>query len=651
MRGPTLSFVSLVLLPLLMACGGGGNSPAPAGEAPLVLAAGSQKLDPVVGATWPAGLDLARLGVGPVDAVYDVTTPADEPFVLDAFSRATGNVGAVRLSVAHASDGGLAPIGGAETLADAGVLVAGPGQTARTPWVDAHGDGFARVTVRGRIQAEQVIAVVAEGEGQRSTAILRVRLGPPSAINLAATSGSDHPGLLLDRTLYSSDSWMFGLPTLAVSGDRTSIVCYEGDQADPYRYERYELRLQHDALTDEVTGGATEEASPDAGNWRDHEIAALYNVLAIVRGGADEVMLALSFDRGATIGQTLGLGPTPMGYRPRLVQAAMALDYSLAVLFWRVGADGLTELVLVEGRPSTFDGTGSPTAYALTPAQVLHRPAGDVTPALMGAAWSAGGDLVIGYGFTSFTTGPDRTWASLTQNRCWVRRFGEVAVDTLIEENRVVGKDPSVALLGTGPSLEVFFAYEGPQGVRLVHSTDGGTSFGPPQEVPDRAAYMPTVLARPGMGGARVDLIYLTQAAEGQELHVRHWEAFGVSAPVDHRLTQAHTEGGGVLPPPGPLAGLLPPPTSWRFTQVAWLGYDALLDGETIVVVYDEETQDGYTILPYAEDGLPLPAAGGAGLPDGFVPAEPPPLAAGLTERLRAPDPAHRHQLRLLRYE
>ena len=34
-----------------------------------------------------------------------------------------------------------------------------------------------------------------------------------------------------------------------------------------------------------------------------------------------------------------------------------------------------------------------------------------------------------------------------------------------------------------------------------------------------------------------------------------------------------------------------------------------------------------------------------------FVPAEPPPLAPGLTEPVAEPDPDHMHQLKLLRLE
>jgi hypothetical protein len=651
LRVSTLFLLTLFLLILVTACGGGTRPPDVSGSAnaPLLLAAGGLALEPSSAASWTGGLDLARLGISGVSAVYDVTTPAGEPFVIEALSRAAENVGDVRLSVAHAADDSRVPQGGPETLSDAGVLLSGAGQAAREVWMDTRGDGFAHVRMRGSIERDQILAVAADVDGEQTTILLRVRLGLPSVINVAAQGGADYPGVLLEQTIYSSNSWRFGLPTIAVSGDRTSVVCYEGDRAEAFRPERYELRLQHDALTGAVTGGAVVEANPDAGNWRDHEVAALFNVLAILRGGSDRVELGLSFDRGASIGQLVGLGPTAGGYRPRLVQVAIALDYSLAVLFWRAAPDGRTELVLVEGRPSAVDGGGSPTAFLFDPPAVLHRAGGDVTPMLMGAAWSVGGDLVIGYAYTSFESAPDRTWTSLTQNRCIVRRFGGERTDTLVEESRLVGKDPSVAVTGAGPTLRIFYAYEGTTGVRLTTSDDGGLTFAPPQDVGDPSAHMPTVIAREGPGGTRLDLLHLVQASEGTELHVRHWPAYESSQPVDYRLSRAVTEGGGVPLPPVGGGAFAPPEVGFRITQVAWLGYDAVLDGDEIVVVYDEETFDGYELWPVIDFGGPVPAAGGGGVADPFVPAVPPPLAPGLTEPVAAPDPLDRHQLRLLR--
>ncbi|MEN8151207.1 MAG: hypothetical protein ABFS86_15430, partial [Planctomycetota bacterium] len=345
MRGATLLIGLLALLPL--ACGGGGSSGGNGGGdvagAPLVLAAGTVGLEPDPDADWTDGLDTSRLWAVEVDAVYDLTTPRDEEFAFDVLSRSPGNTGGVRVAIAHVLDGEHPPVGGAETLAEAGIVPAATGTTVRDGWFEAHGDGFARITLRGRVENDQVIAVETEDEERTSTAIVRIRIGPESEINRAPAEGDEYPGVLDDKTLYSSDSWMFGLPTIAVSGDRTSVVCYEGDRATPRNYARFEMRLQHEAASGLVTGGGSEEASPDSGHWRDHEIAALYNVLALVNSGGDPTV-RLSFDRGATFGQTKILERAGERWRPRLVDIAMAADYSTAIAWWRSNRDGSTEL-------------------------------------------------------------------------------------------------------------------------------------------------------------------------------------------------------------------------------------------------------------------------------------------------------------------
>jgi hypothetical protein len=435
-----------------------------------------------------------------------------------------------------------------------------------------------------------------------------------------------------------------------VSGDRTSIVCYEGDRADQGNYARYELRLQHDGLTGAVTAGGSEEASPDSGNWRDHEIAALFNVLALAHSGTDRVTVKLSFDRGATFAQSEDFGAGAGGASPRLVQAAMAADYTLAVLFW-VAAAGGTDLNLVLGRPSQVDGGGSPTHFTFDDPVVLHGEAGDVTPLPMGVAWSSGGDLVVGYGFTRFTMNEDRTWESLTQSRCAVRPFGGEFTDTVVDEDVVVGKDPSVAVTGAGAGLSVFFAFEGPQGVKLVVSPDGGATFSPLVALSDGSSHTPTVLARESGGKTLLDLFYVVDAAEGRELDLLRWTDYGAAAPEAYRLTTAFSVDAPAPPGPPPGDMLFAPPQGGRkVTQLAWLGYDAVVSGDDVVVVVDEETVAGWCWLY----GAPfLGGAGGlmdAGMapPAPFVPAEPPPLAPGMTEPVPPPDPQDMHQLKLL---
>lgn len=617
----SLILVSIVLS--LTACGGGTSTPGPAPGVQPLLTAGV--------------VQLAPLSASP--STYELTTPAGEPFVFDVLCRSPGNLGAVRVSLSDARGGT-----DAGSLAEAGLVLSAAGRASRGPWLDAWGDGFARITVRGEIDEDlELLAQADDGRGAGEV-VVRIRVGEPSQINLAAASEGDHPGVLDETTLYSSDSWMFGLPTIAVSGDRTSIVCYEGDRQDPTLWTRYEMRLQHEANTDVVTGGGSEEASPDSGNWRDHEIAALYNVLARAQGGTDEVTLALSFDRGATFEQVETFRSSGEPWRAaRLVQVQMAQDYSLALLFWRPNEDGSTDLVLVDGVPSAYDGVGSPAAYEFEDPVVLHRVAADVTPMLMGAQWSEAGDLVVGYAYTTFESLPDRTWRSTTRNACLVRPWQGQVRDILVEEDVVVGKDPSIALLGGGDALRIFYAYEGREGVRVRTSTDAGLTFSPPVTVGDASAHMPTVFARPDGDSTIVDVLYLAHAPEGLELHVAHWDDWATSPRETHRLTRARFE-----PSEEPVA------YGFRVTQVAWFGYDAVQDEGEIVVVYDEETYDGAIIcLGAPELGLGLPVAdeGFGGAPAPFVPAEPPPLAPGMTEPVPAPDPDHMHQLKLIRFQ
>jgi len=636
---------------LFASCGGGsgGGPGAPTGGAPLLIAAGLVQISPESLDTWSKGVDVSRLGLGAITQVYDLTTPPGAPFTFDILSRAGGNTGHVRVSVAHAEDGGFLPPGGPESFAAAGLVPSASGATSRTPWLDANGDGFARVTMRGAIDSEQILAIETSSAGETTTALVRVRPGPPSEINLPPVIGGDYPGVLASLDVYSSDSWAFGHPVVAVSGDRATIAVYDGDRTDPWSGSRYEMRMQVDLLTGAVTGGGSLDTSPDLGNWRDHEIAALFNVLAVVTGGGPRASLKISFDRGATFGQTASFGALGiLADNVRLVQIAMALDYSMALLYWH-GSD----LLLVEGSVSSFDGTGSPTRYAFGAPRLLHRAAGDVSPLLMGATYSTGGDLVVGYGFSTFTSLPDLTWESITQFRCATRLFGAPAFDdVLVEEDRVVGRDPAVSVLGSGPSMRIFYAYEARDGIRLRTSSDAGATFSAPEAVGGPGAYAPTIFARDQQGETRVDLLYIGEGEFGSELHLRHWDDFGTTPPSDHRLTTATQQGGGGGAGGGGGGGFAPLPAGggFKMTSLAWFGYDATLDGDDVVVVTDEQTWDGFFFALGAPDvavafGSAAPAAAE------FVSANPPPLAPGLTLPLPPPSPLHIHQLRFHRLD
>jgi hypothetical protein len=638
----------LALALFLAACdgndkGGGDNELAPV---PLLLAAGNERVD-------PSGEDASfeLFGIEVVARTYELTTPADAPFAFDLITRSDGNRGAVRLSLAHTLDNGIPPADSPHSIARAGVTASASGAAHRDEWIDAIGDGFARLTLRGAIEADQEFAIEVESGGDVVHAVLRLSIGPASAINLDTPVRGTYDGVLDEQTIYSSDSWRFGLPTVARSGDRTSVIVYEGDRTDPHRFERYELRLQHDASSGDVTAGGDAEPSEDYGHWRDHEIAALFNVLALAHSGEDRVTLKLSFDRGASFDQVETFRQGDRDYT-RLVQIAMALDYTLAVAYW-AGND----LLLVEGKPSGFDAVNSPTGFAFETPRVLYRGTDQVSPVIMGLTYSDGGDLVLGYGFTTFDSDPATgIWTSTTQFRCAVRPFGEAFHDTLVEESVIVGRDPSVATLGSGDTMRIFYAYEGPDGVRLRSSDDAGRTWGDPIDMGSAVAHMPTVFARAPVAGSgpRVDVLYLDDRGEGRELHLRHWDDFGNRAPEDARLTTADTTPVDELPPntplPGAPVGLAVPEYGARITQVSWFGYDALLADDEITIVYDEETiVGGFAIgMPVVDVFSGVGADGAASAPE-FEPADPPPLAPGLTEPAPAADPDHMHQLRILR--
>jgi hypothetical protein len=149
----------------------------------------------------------------------------------------------------------------------------------------------------------------------------------------------------------------------------------------------------------------------------------------------------------------------------------------------------------------------------------------------------------------------------------------------------------------------------------------------------------------------------MTAGKNGAELHLRHWDDFGTSPWGDYRLTTATRVESSSLPDdapvPGADRGTFVPDRGFRITEVAWFGYDAVLDGDDVVVVYDEQTYDSYIICMMPP--IPVPERGGGGtlaaFDDGFQAAEPPPLAPGLTEPVEDLDPDHMHQLKLLRLD
>ncbi|MCU0726122.1 MAG: hypothetical protein MUE73_10080 [Planctomycetes bacterium] len=187
--------------------------------------------------------------------------------------------------------------------------------------------------------------------------------------------------------------------------------------------------------------------------------------------------------------------------------------------------------------------------------------------------------------------------------------------------------------------------------MKLSVSTDAGRTFSPVISLEDGNTHTPTVLAREQEGAVLLDLLFLAQGEEGTELHLIHWDDYGRTAPARHRLTEAVSE--STITPPDPVwrdgIAILPPESGFRTTQVAWFGYDAAVSGDEVVVVVDEETSEGWFRMLGAPEAWFVDGLTGGAVPRDFTPAEPPPLAPGMTEPVPAPDPADMHQLKLLR--
>ena len=642
----------LFLFPFLFAAGcheGSSNPPAP--EAPMVLAAGLETIDPAGQDTISPRVDMQRVELGGLyprpTRTYQLTTPAGVPFAFDVLTMASGNTGLANVSIAHLLDGTATPFGGVTSLAAAGVVVNGAGifiDGRNVLWMGVEGSGFSRLSVRGQIERTQVFAFetfVEETIGQpaRQTALVELAIGPASAINSTAATGNNHPDIVDDDVVYSSDAWRFGMPAIAVSGDRSSVVVYEGDRSNATGDNRYEMRLQHDRTTSAVTGGGSLAVGLDSGNWRDHEIAALYNVLAVAQGRETDIELRLSFDRGATFAQTeVFAAPGVLNMSTRLVQIAMGADYSLALAYWQ-SEGARSRLMLVEGSPSAFDTGGSPVAFAFTAPVAIQTVEQHIVPLPMGIQWSQGGDLVIGHAYSYM-----QLWSTVTEFHCavrpWQGEFQHVQVDSEI----MFARDPSVALVGSGAGLQVYYAYETQTGISLVRLANGQVDYQSLKQVGSPGAYQPSVFAREVSGAVRIDLLYIADSAFGHELHASRWLAFGASPEEHFRLSTAQMTP-TVLTNPQLGQG-------FRIRQLAWFGYDAVRDGNDIVVVVDEEQFDAQFVFLYAPmRGAVAQTSGGPLSTPTYSPASPPPLAPGMTLAVPPVNPDHRHQLRVVRLQ
>jgi len=658
---------------LLTGCGGGSAGTTPSlnpgvtRSVQTTMAAGMKALVPAATDTLSGRVNTAHLGVSAFDRTYSVSTPAGEDFSFSVVANRFGNTGETKVSVAHAANGTATPVGGAETLTQAGLRIEAPGVDNTGAWINVTGDGFARVGISGRIDQNQVIVIeVPQPEGGKETIGVEIVIGPPSDITVVEAPVDGDADVKSDQTIYSSDSWHFGLPAIATSGDRVSVVAYDGNAADPDAWERRRRWLQVDTATQAVTGGEASSTSADWGFWRDQEIASLGNVIAIVYTGNGQVRTDISLDRGASFGIEHLLDSEQTGFGQRLVQVGIANDYRLGFVFWRsqgnwMTGDSVSELVLVEAIPGALDATNTPTSYTFQAPVVLSAPGKHVTPLVMDVKYNDGRDLAIGYGYTEFVPLPGDLTMGVNRAlfRCAVRLDGGVINDRLVDtEENIVPMDPSVALVGSGASMQIFYSYEKSTGIQIRRSTDAGASFTHVVSTGSAGAYLPSVHARMQGAELRVDVLYLEPTENGAEVHSRHWDDF-ITAPGTHRvlrLTTATREdlpGGTVTDPSAPFfirEGGMP---SVRITEVAAFGYDAVDDGDDVVVVIHQRTQDTWFFWGMdARIGImpPMFLGEGAGVlaPSAGAAAPPPVLLPGLTGSVPAPTPTHANQLKLL---
>lgn len=621
--------------------GGGGGGGGGFATTDVTLSAGMTEIQPEQVDTLSGTVNASRFGVGTFDRVYDLETPAGTDFAFNLVARGAGNWGLTRINLGHVEAAGVTQTAGAETIAANGMTLEAPGMANAGNSVDINGDGFSRVTVRGNISAEQVLIARVPLNNDVIDIGIRVRIGNSSAINLSAGNPQGFRAGMTTTDLYSSDSPQFGLPSLALSGDRYSVVAYDGDPTTQTYVDRNRRWLQLDTTTSAVTGGEAQAYSPDSGFWRDQEVAALGNVLAVAYTGSGQVRAEVSLNRGGSFPIVQQLDPAA-DPGTRLVQMAIAPNYTLGVLYWKnvwtTSWNCSSHLMLIEAVPSGFDANNTPTGYVWGAPTAVHNAGYDVTPLLMYLEYSQGNDLVIGYGYTSMLWNPGSwTITSSARYRCAVRQSGsqgfyDVQID---QEDNVMPCDPHVCVLGSGASLEIFYTYERTNGVRLYHSTNAGATFQLAYSVPIPGAMQPSVHARMQNGSKRVDLLYVSPAGWGLELHDLTWDDFGTSTPALSRITQSTAVAGGTPP-----AGM---PQGYLITTLAWMGYDAVLKGDDVAIAYHELTYDSYE---YYSANWSQPAGGAQSTSGGTTPP-PTVLLPGLTGTVPTPDPNHRNQLRV----
>ncbi|MCB9895315.1 MAG: hypothetical protein H6839_12760 [Planctomycetes bacterium] len=634
---------------LLTACGGsdfrysGGPSSAynsagitgNGGSAPLanwqmtenaVVTGGLVEQVPALYDTFNGQIALAHLGVSNVTRGYEFTTPANVPFSFNVIARELSNSGLVSVKAGDAASAN------AESIQNAGIVLDAPELSYGGSWWNSFGDGVLTMNVHGKISATRVLVFQTTTTAGAEVIAVRLKIGGYSGINVGVNPGGA-ASVLSRTTIYSSNKDGFGLPAIAVSGNEYSCTSYDGD----YYQGRLRTWLQYNDQTGVVTGGEATSVSPDSGSWRDQEITALNNVLAVAYTGNNQVQVEISLDRGASFGSAVVLNESTTATvgSQRLVQIEIAPDYTMAVAYWRLAQSGSayqSQLCVAEASPTGFDANNTPTGYSFAAPWIVHTATSAVVPVVMDLEYSSAGDLVVGYAYNQWSAG------SMTLScRCATRLSTGTIYDYLIDsESFTWGCDPSVSIIGSGVTMRIFYAYEFSAGVRVVELVNFGAapiSASNAATVGITGAYAPSVHARMQNGQLRLDLLYLSPGGYGTSLSRMHFDDWdGSSGFTTDELFTSTTQTGGTSY--NGYAGML-------INTVAFMGYDAVTDGDDVALVLHTKTVDVYA---------------GVGLPQSAPPSSAPTyygsgttvLLPGMTGSVPAPNASHPHQLEVI---
>jgi hypothetical protein len=657
-RTPFFSMAALLLF-IIAACTGGSGGDAGNGKTAkqwpdvfttedVVLSAGLLEIQPETVDTLSGSVDLSRFGMAGFDDTFELTTPAGADFDFTLTARGTVNGGMVRMALGHVKDGNATVTGGPETLLSAGMWVEGSGAATDGVFVNAEGDGFARMTVHGNVSQQQVLLIMVPTMDAFSSIGIRISIGAVSEINTSDNPAANpRPGMTV-YDVYSSNSPNLGLPSIGAAQDHVMIAVNDGEDREDEDFSddptRRWLKIDPDTGLP-IAGGTAPARSGDDNNWRDHVVDARGNVIAVAYAAKGVLRCELSIDAGISFWPTT-IESTP-GLPQRVPAVTIGEDYQICIAWWRtvISALGrLGQLVMVEALPDGFDQDGNPTSYTFGAAQVVHSAWRDATPQMMCVQYSEGNDLVIAhaYSHTDRTVTPRMTWAEF---RCAVRPDGEyLFTEHLVEYvERIMPTDPHVCLAGSGAGMTIYYAYEHPDGVRLARSSDAGATWNVAHTINSRGAMAPSVHVRTVGTNTVVDLLYLEPRKGGLELRCMHWDNFSMSTPGEvYSVLEADSQ------PAGATGGL---PAGRSVKGVGWLGYQSkLVDDEIVVVVHEvdmdsrdfrlrERTRNrwGQTPLPVA---VLAGAEGEPSLPQIDVP--------GLGDSVPGVEAAHDNQLKVI---